>query len=817
MNTDDFTFACESVQHTLNPWNTLRVVRFQGKEAISSPFRYDITLLDSASITPVGSFIGQRATLRISTLSNPIYKTVHGIIIEAEEISHLPEGRTLRVVLAPPWIRAKHRKNCRIFLEKTLRHIIETVLQYDPSMQKFPDQESTLDLGSSDFSPAHERFAWRIVDAMRLDDARVRPYVVQYNESDFDFVSRLLESEGISYHFEHGADTILLVLTDSDSGRPRLNPRSVGSGIDGREIRAFYSGAALRPSAVMIGDYNWKQPDVDMAASAGSQGADLFERVFPGQYPDHSQQGSPLAKVRLDRHASEAHFARGEGWLRLLGAATIFELEHKTTRLEGEYVVTSLDVTAEQAGVLQSNAGGGAVVPFLARFQCARRGKGTAIEDSRFRPACTTPQPRIIGTQTAIVTAEPSASDAEINVGGPQGTDIGCVRLAFHWDTDSKRRSKESSSAWVRVNEPFAGSGSGGVWHPRVGTEVIVAFEDGHPDRPIVVGRVYNGVNRPYHGGSPVKSTFKSNSSPGGAVHNEITFDDSSGAELVYTNAGKDMETDVGNDRLETVAVDAEMNVGANDEETIGANCFVGVGIDEHVSVKGNDTSTIAGNVTTTIGGNCMTMIGVHELHVVGGNQTIAVGGMHNEIVGGLFTEERFGTLTTTVAAAETQIVGGNRLTNITAENTQTFGAAHIKLVEGDRKLESGPQTTNAGAAAVRIIKGSITTTVEGSQTVNASAAIVFVAPEYSADDGTENATNAACITVTKSSKTTGKLALGLIGISGLYAKTDKLTTSLNAKIAGLAISKIGNEKRTVGAEIEINGAKSRTGTIVKL
>jgi type VI secretion system secreted protein VgrG len=817
MNTHDFTFACEGIQSLANPWAALRVVRFEGNEAISSPFRYEITLLDTVGTTAVNSLIGNRATLRIATLSNPIYKTVHGIITEAEEIGSIPEGRTLRVVLAPPWVRAKHRKNCRIFLEKPLRQIIETVLQYDRSMQKSRGGDVAPDLGSFDFAPALEQFTWRIVDASRIDNAKVRPYVVQYNESDFDFVARLLEAEGISYHFEHGAETILLVLTDSDAGRPRLTPAIVGAGIDGREIRGFFSGASLRPSAVALRDYNWKQPDVDMAAKAGSQGADLFEHVFPGHYPDHGQQGAPLAQIRVDRFKSEAKFARGEGWIRVFGAGTVFELEHKTARLEGEYVITALNVKGEQAGVLQSNPGGGMTEPFSVQFQCARRGKGAAIEDSRFRPACTTPQPKIMGTQTAIVTAEPSASDAEINVGGPQGTDIGCVRLKFHWDTDAKRHAKESASTWVRVNEPFAGSGSGGVWHPRVGTEVIVAFEDGNPDRPMVVGRVYNGVNQPYHGGSPVMSTFKSNSSPGGAVHNEITFDDSAGAELVYTNAGKDMETDVGNDRLETVSVDAEMHVGADDRETIGANCLVDVGIDELLGVKGHDTGIIAGNVTTTIGKNSITMIGVNDLHVVGANQTITIESTHTEIVGGSLTEERLGTLNTTVAAAETQIIGGTRLTKITAANEQTFGAAHIKLVESTRKLDSGPQTINAGAAAIRIVKGSITTNVTGPQTVNASAGIIFIGPEYSATDGNENAIDGTCVTLTSKSLTLGGVTLGLLGLSASYNKIDVSLAGLNQSLTGFSLSKDGMSSKAKGADVNVNGAESSNGTLIKV
>lgn len=811
MSSYDFTFACEGIGGIAHAWEPLRVVRFRGTEALSTPYRYDVTLLDVAAMIPVGELIGKRATLRIATSSVPAYKTVHGIVTEAEEISTLPEGRTFRVVIEPPWTRAKHKRHCRIFLQKSLRHIVETVLQSDKLLKKATSEELAPDLGGIDFTPALEKFAWRIVDTQRLDDARVSPFVVQYNESDFAFVSRLLEAEGISYHFEHAADTVLLVFSDSDSGKPRLTPAVVGTGINGREIRGFFTGARLKPAAVTLGDYNWKQPDVNMSASAGSKGADSFEQVYPGGYPDHANQGAPLAHVLLGRHKTEARFARGNGWLRVLGAGSIFELEHKTARLEGEYLVTSLDVQAEQAGVLQSNPAG-AIEPFTASFVCARRGSGKTVEDSGFRPAHSTPRPKIIGSQTAIVTAEPSASGAEINVGGPAGTDIGCVRLRFHWDTESARLAKEPSSCWVRVNEPFAGSGMGGVWHPRVGTEVIVEFEDGNPDRPVVVGRVYNGIHRPYHGGAPNISTLKSNASPGGAVHNEITFDDTAGGELIYTNAGKDMETDVGNDRVETVAANAFMKVGGNDTEAIGANCSVTIGVNEMVTVGGNDTSTIAGNVSTTIGANSMTMIGGNEAHVVGANQAITIGANHTEVVGGSLSEKIGGTLTTNVAAAESQSIGADRSTTIAGAHTQSFGATHVKIVDGNRSLECADLTTDIGGSSIRLVGGSITTTVGSEHTMNAGGGAIFLAPKYSALDSNRSDVDTTKIKITGLTLTIGGIQLGASG-------SMSVTAAVNANLGGLSLEFYGAKLHVYGlltgcngGDVQNNGIKTRAG-----
>ncbi|UQA57638.1 type VI secretion system Vgr family protein [Polyangium aurulentum] len=816
MSNADFELACEGVG-SANPWDALRVARFSGREEISSLYRYEIIVLASPEPMDVAALVGKRATLRIATLSTPAYKAVHGVVTEAEEIAVLPEGRTLRLVLMPPWARATHRRRCRIFLEKTLREIIDAVLTGDPLVQKAGAAAPEPDLGGNDFSPAKETFAWRIEDASRLDSKRVRPFVVQYNESDFAFVSRLLEEEGIAYHVENGGDTSLLVLSDSDAGRPRLEPALVGAGIDGREVGRFFAGARLRPEAVVLGDYNWKQPGVEMVARAGGKSADLFEQVYPGGYPDEASQGKPLASALLERHKTEARFARGEGLLRVLSAGSILALEHHKARLEGEYLVTAIEVRAEQAGVLKSPAGGGMIEPFKVSFECARRGEGTSVQDSRFRPARVTPRPRILGSQTAVVTAEPSNKGAEIHVGGPNGINIGCVRLRFHWDTDGARLAKEPSSAWVRVNEPFAGSGMGGVWHPRVGTEVIVAFEEGDPDRPIVVGRVYNGDNRPHRGGSPTVSTFKSNASPGGGVHNEITFDDTAGAELIYTNAGKDMETDVGNNRFESVAANASMTVGGNDTEQIGANCTVTVGGDETVSVGGNDTSTIGGNCTVSIGANCTTNIGGSEVHVVGANQTITIGATHGEDIGGSVTETIGGTLTTNVAAAETENIGANRSTTIAGAHTQSFGATQTKDVGGNRELTCASLTTTVGASSKNDVGGKITTTVGGSHTLNAGVGAIFLTPDYTAQDGNRADVDASKIKI-----------LGLdLAIGGIQMSATGFASSMygvNATAAGLKLSVVGSQvhvfgllTHTNGGHIQLAGVKTRAGYIIKL
>jgi type VI secretion system secreted protein VgrG len=813
MTTDDFTFACEGV----GLWDALRVVRFHGKEALSELYRYEVVLLAASGDLAVADLVGKRCSLRIATLSTPALKVVHGVVVEAEEIAALPEGRTLRVVFMPPWARAQHRRRCRIFLDKTLRRIIEAVMQGDPLMKKSDGSSPDPDEGGPDFTPAKEAFAFRVKDAFRLDDKRVRSYVVQYNESDFAFVSRLLEEEGIAYHFENGADTSLLVFSDSDAGRPRLEPDAVGAGIDGREVRAFRAGSRLRPEGVVLGDYTWKQPDMEMMARAGKESAALSEYVYPGGFLDDPKQGQPLARAVLGRHKTEARFAQGEGWLRVLSAGSILRMEHAKARLEGEYVVASLDVRGEQAGVLKSSAQSDKTLPFVAAFECARRGESGAVRESNFRPARSTPKPRISGTQTAVVTAEPSAKDAEINVGGPDGIDVGCVKLRFHWDTEEARLAKEPSSAWVRVSEPTAGAGMGGVWHPRVGTEVIVKFEEGDPDRPLVVGRVYNGVNRPHRGGAAPVSTFKSNASPGGGVHNEITFDDSGGGELIYTNAGKDMVTEVGNNRTETVASNASMSVGADDTENIGANCTVMIGSNDTLTVGANESNTIGGNSVTSIGANCLQLVGGSESFTIGANQTITIGANQLELVGGAVTETIGGSLTTDVGAAEFEGIGGSRTTTIAGSHTQDFGAVHVKLVGGNRTLECGPLTTTIGAASVRIAGGSITTNVGGSQNLSPGGGAIFITPHYINQDSNRSDTDGFKFEKALSMASIGGaevVAAGLaqVKISRVLAAAGAVFEAYGAKIYLIKLwSKIE------AAQVHTKGVKGRVGFLIPI
>jgi type VI secretion system secreted protein VgrG len=359
-----------------------------------------------------------------------------------------------------------------------------------------------------------------------------------------------------------------------------------------------------------------------MLAHAGEppNRASFFEYNYPGGYPDEAAQGDPLARAILQRYGVEARYATGESRCRALAAGSIVRLTHPKPSHEGEYLVTAIELAGDQ-GEYSKATGDSGFVPFRSSIECARRVGGA----SHFRPARRTPKPRVQGSQTAFVTAEPSTPQSVINV----GDGVGCVRLLFHWDRDQERLKREPSSCWVRVSQIFAGGGEGGVCHPRVGVEVIVEFLEGDPDRPIVTGRVYNGARIPPAPsvGSPTISTWKSFSVPGGEQYNEILFDDAAGAEEIKVHAGRDWNTVVERNRTELVKSTSASTVGVDRTEATGALRVTTVGVNNTEEVGENEAITIGANQSLSVGVNQTVSIGMNQTTDIGGWQKIGITG----------------------------------------------------------------------------------------------------------------------------------------------------------------------------------------------
>ncbi len=736
----------------------LSVVRFRYTGELSQLHRLSVLVhvrdLNTA-LTPE-DMVGARCSLRLTTLAEPATRCVHGVVVEAEELGTTEAGVLYQIRAEAPLVRARYRVRSQVFVDKTTRQIIEQVLTADPLLSAGAAPASdTMALGDP-YTPAAERFAWRLHNSARVDDVTVRPYCVQYGESDLDFVQRLLEEEGINYHFEHCATAVTVVFSDTDSGCMRLDPfEPLGPKRLGRQLGRVRLGSRMRPASVKLTAFDWQKPKVDLTASVETEdiAGNGFVVAHPGNYASSAEHGASLATAMLDRFQSEARYMTAEGDCRLLDAGVIFKLDHPVARYCGEYLITKTDMCGRADGELPPGHEllvGSAEGPFHVRVECARRGHGSNTAQSHYRPARRTPLPRIRGTQTAIVTDDPDTRGAEIHVGGPPGQEQGCVRLRFHWDIDTQRHAVEPTSCWVRVSQALAGAGGGAVWHPRVGTEVIVDFLDGDPSRPIVVGRVYNGEQpaAAKGAGAATVSVFKSLSSPGGEVCNEFGFDDTAGSEKVNLHAGKDWVCTVGNDRTETIDNNSVSSVAVDRYEDTGANRDTSVGGNNDEAVMGDETITVAGNQTLQVGAaqkvavastRALSVAGAHtvttgpESYTVKGTQSVSVASCKTEEVAAAYDLKVGAAMTVQAGAAITVAAGASYglsapVCTVDAPvyrvNTSagTVTGADVKIISsGTLLLQGADVTISAGgtitvSAAVVNLKGG-TVNVEGGTT----------------------------------------------------------------------------------------------------
>jgi len=494
-----------------------------------------------------------------------------------------------------------------------------------------------------------------------------REYCVQYRESDLDFISRLMEEEGIYYYFEHAENTHVLVMTDHASVHPPVTgsgvlpyqPRNAGR-LTAEHLFAFHYRERLRPGTATLRDYNFKRPAQDLEGRhQGDSVAGLEVYDYPGSY-ETAAFGQTLARIRLQELRTPAQTAAGESTCHNLLPGQFFTLAgHLRYTLNQRYLLTEVRTTGAQPQALEETAAGGGS-EFSNTFACIPW-------RVPYRPPRVTPRPRVQGSQTAIVV-------------GPAGEEIytdehGRVKVQFHWDRVGRR--DEHSSCWIRVSQAWAGPAWGSMVIPRIGQEVIVDFLEGDPDRPIITGRVYHGTNRaPYPlPANKTRSTLKSNSSKGGGGSNELRFEDAKGAEQLYIHAQKDQDNVVENNETTKVGVDRTETVGKNETITIGANRTETVGANERISIGANKTESIAIAKALTIGAGYQVSVGAGMNTSVGLVQGEQVGLAKNVMVGKKFFIS---------AGDELEIVVGDSALVMKSDGTITLTGTKIHIVGAD-------------------------------------------------------------------------------------------------------------------------------------
>lgn len=595
-----FSFSC--------PVSGLEVLAFEGHEALSRLFEFRLHLVQEApygaadAIDP-RTLIGQPATL---TLRRQLQlRNIHGILEEFRLLSSSTDQVEYEAKLVPSVAALQHNQDCRIFQQKTTPEILEAVLNA-------------------------RGFAGRF-SFLLMQSYLPRDYCVQYNESDWNFLCRLMEEDGIFFAFEHrGLDT--LVISDGlhayDScGSLEYRPEASVQPVFHECLTRVELGSERRPTSVTLRDYRFKSPQVKMEShlqgDPSTLGGELYH--YPGEFVE-SEVGRHLSLPRLEEAQKGGLHLRAEGNVLRAQPGSVFQLQSYPAYMFNQgWLITQVQHRGEQAQSLKAAHVGG----FRDRLDHLVRLRGMPAREC-YRPSRTTKRPYIGGLQSAVVVGPP---------GETIHTDAyGRVKVKFHWDRAPGR--DESASCWIRVNQPWAGAGYGALFLPRIGQEVMIQFLEGDPDRPVVLGRIHNDQQRvPYP--LPARQTLSTLKSQtvGGQGYNELRFEDQAGREEVYLHGQKDWNIHIRRVKDERIGTDKRLDVGANRTDWIGRNRTEQIGEHERLQVGMNRTQQIGlteqrqvkQHRKQHIGQDDILKVGYNLLHDVKKARHLRVGG-HKEL-----------------------------------------------------------------------------------------------------------------------------------------------------------------------------------------
>jgi type VI secretion system secreted protein VgrG len=564
--------------------DALLLAGFSGREAISRLFSFQLDLLSEKGSIDFASIIGKKVTIRV-TQSDKTERYFNGIVSHFAQSGADTRFTRYQMQVVPwTWLLTRYA-DCKIFHNKTVQEIVEQVFK-DRGLTDY-----TIRLNGS-YSPIE--------------------YCVQYRETDFNFISRLMEQNGIFYFFQHQEESHTMVIADSASahkpcpGQETAGYNLVSGGIDEEDvIHSWNLEQELRSGKYTLNDYNFKTPSANLIATepsvidvGGNSGFELFD--YPGEYAVRGD-GTAFAKIRMQEEEASHLVAHGSSVCRAFTSGYKFSLkDHYQDTINVSYVLTEVQHSASVAETYTMSSGGGGE-SYSNDFTCIP-------ETVLFRPARLTPKPFVQGPQTAVVVGKSDASD-----GGGSGEEIwvdkyGRVIVLFPWDRVNKY------SCWVRVSQDWAGQSWGGITIPRVGQEVLVSFLEGDPDRPIITGRVYNADQTvPYTlPDYQTRSTFKTRSSKGGGAdnYNELRFEDKKGDEQVFLRGEKDFDTRMKNDIREWAGNNRSLIVTQDQMEKAGG--------DLHSQVTGNVNQKVGQNLSLQVGQNLYEKSGMNFAHEAG-------------------------------------------------------------------------------------------------------------------------------------------------------------------------------------------------------
>ncbi|EDA9553205.1 type VI secretion system tip protein VgrG [Salmonella enterica] len=558
------------------PPGALLFASLDGGETLSELFSYVVQLktpdtlnlgyVSPAANLPLKPMVGKDLCVNIE-LDGGGKRHISGLVTAVRVVGH--EGRSVTYELrVEPWVKLlTHTSDYKAFQNKTVVDILDEVLAEYP----YP------------------------VEKRLVESYPVRTWQVQYGETDFDFLQRLMQEWGIYWWFEHSEDSHTLVLADAISAHkacpdsPLVEWHQEGLKLDKEFIHTITANESLRTGQWVLDDFDFTKPRSLLAntvANPRETGHATYEHYeWPGDYFDKSE-GEMLTRIRMEAQRSPGSRVLGGGNIRTLMTGYTFTLEnYPTAEVNQEYLLMQTLLFVQDNA---QHSGQDQHFTFSTRFE---------LHPTRevFRPQRTVSKPHTKGPQSAIVT-------------GPAGQEIwtdqyGRVKVQFGWDRYGKM--DENSSCWIRVSYPWAGKGFGMIQIPRIGQEVLVDFKNGDPDLPIIVGRTYNQDTMPPWGlpGMASQSGIFSHSLYGGPTNgNMLRFDDKTGAEEVKFHAEKDLNTTVKNNETHTVMVDRTKTIIKNETNSIGEDRNTTVTKNDGLSVKLAQTINIGTTYRLDVG-----------------------------------------------------------------------------------------------------------------------------------------------------------------------------------------------------------------------
>jgi type VI secretion system secreted protein VgrG len=676
----------------------LLVRSIQGAEEISGLFSFSLDLVSDEPDLEFDKVVGQNVTVSLK-LNEEEDRYFNGFVTEFMYSG--ADGQFYRYHAAiRPWLWLLTRtSDCRIFQGMDVPEIIKEIFRLNNMVD------------------------YRV---MLNGTYRTWNYCVQYNETDFDFISRLMEQEGIYYFFTHEKGKHVLVLADAIGAHEKypgfgeivyLPDLKQGAVID-KSLNSWTATQSMMPDRYAMQDFDFENPKVNLLSVNKKpdkhawplDDPEIFD--YPGEYVIR-EEGERYVKVRLEELQCQRIRKHASGRCRGLAAGHIFDFsDYPRADQNGEYLIVSIEHE------MNNHEFGVGELKDQTVYSC-----DIEVMDSKvpFRSPRKTRKPIVRGPQTAIVV-------------GPEADEIytdhhGRVKVQFHWDRYGTK--DESSSCWVRVSQLWAGTKWGGIHIPRIGQEVVVSFLEGDPDRPLITGSVYNANTQPPYTlpGNKTQSGIKSRSTLEGGPDNfnEIRMEDKKGSEELYIQAEKDENILVKNDKSETVQHNETINIGNDRHETVDRNETIIVKNDRLEAVHSNEDLSVAKVRTRSVGEDESVSIGKSKTHTVGENESVNIG--NNQVI--------------TVSNDQSISVEASRSLSVGKEHTITVGKSETRnigeklvITAGDSiLLECGSSSISMKKNGDILISGkNLVLEASGKATVKASQDLVLKGSKVTAN-----------------------------------------------------------------------------------